>query len=154
MQIAMEIMMPDKTDKTKIVQAYDFNIWDYFIWKKSNMVYITLFCIIFGAFLIQFSFSSIYGDYQWPSIGGLKVFCIVLEQIIEAKMDYLLLTCCLITIIGNVMGTITFGSPDFLSFLSGNYMDLGITLFERIYLPDLADGVIEGVTDTLPKVMD
>lgn len=118
------------------------------------MIYITLFIIIFGAFLIQFSFSSIYGDYQWPSIGGLKVFCIVLEQIIEAKMDFLLLTVCLTTVIGNVMGTITFGSPDFLSFLSGNYMDLGITLFERIYLPDLADGVIEGVTETLPKIID
>jgi len=52
------------------------------------------------------------------------------------------------------MGTITFGSPDFLSFLSGNYMDLGITLFERIYLPDIADGVIEAVTETLPKIID
>ena len=52
MQIAMNIMMPDKTDKKKICQAYDFNIWDYFIWKKSNMVYITLFCIIFGGVLI------------------------------------------------------------------------------------------------------
>jgi len=146
----MNIMMPDKTDKTKICQAYDGNIWDYFIWKKSNMIYITLFCIIFSVFLIQFSFSSIYGDYQWPSIGGLKVFCIILDEIIASKMDYLLLCACLSTIIGNVMGTITFGSPDFLAFLSGGYMDLGITLFERIYLPDFADGVIEAVTETLP----
>ena len=69
-------------------------------------------------------------------------------------MDYLLLSVSLGTIIGNVMGTITFGSPDFLAFLSGNYMDLGITLFERVYLPDIADGVIEVVTETLPKIMD
>ena len=67
-------------------------------------------------------------------------------------MDYLLLTACLTTIIGNIMGTITFGSPDFLSFLNGNYMDLGITLAERIYFPDITDAIIEGVGETLPKI--
>lgn len=45
MQVGMAILIPDKTDESKPTEAFDGNTWDYFIWKRSNMVYTSTFLI-------------------------------------------------------------------------------------------------------------
>jgi len=44
---ALLVLIPDKTDSGKVPEAYDGNIWEYFIWKRSNIMYTAVFLMFF-----------------------------------------------------------------------------------------------------------
>lgn len=73
MQCAMDILIPDKSSLIKVPTAYDGNIWEYYTWKRSNMVFVSIFLTFLMLVVIQFSFSDIFSAEIWFSIGGLKV---------------------------------------------------------------------------------
>ena len=47
MLVGMKILIPDVSSKTRVAEAYDGNVWTYFKWKRSNLV----FCSIWFIFL-------------------------------------------------------------------------------------------------------
>ena len=45
MRASMIILIPDKTDLSKVPESYDGNTWEYFAWKRSNMIFVSTFLI-------------------------------------------------------------------------------------------------------------
>ena len=74
MLAAMKIIIPDQTSWQKgVPAAYDGNIWEFYTWKRSNMVFVSIFVVFLCLVVIQFSFSELFGLRIWFSIAGLKI---------------------------------------------------------------------------------
>jgi hypothetical protein len=43
MRAGMIILIPDHADPMKVPEAHDGNTWEYFAWKRSNMIYASTF---------------------------------------------------------------------------------------------------------------
>jgi len=61
MQQGMKILIPDKTDVSKPSEAHDGNTWEFFTWKRSNMIFVSTFLLFLMVSIIQFSFSDLFG---------------------------------------------------------------------------------------------
>jgi hypothetical protein len=69
-----------------VPEAYDGNIWEYFIWKRSNILFTSVFLMFFELAVIQFSFSAIYGDNSWLMMGIFKVIEIIVETMLDGAV--------------------------------------------------------------------
>ena len=65
MAIALSILVPDQQDKSSVPESYDGNVWEYYAWKRSNMIFVSLWLIFLSLSIIQFSFSDLFGNYIW-----------------------------------------------------------------------------------------
>jgi len=45
--VSLLILVPDKNEAGRVPEAYDGNIWEYFIWKRSNIIFTAVFLIFF-----------------------------------------------------------------------------------------------------------
>ena len=50
--VSLLILVPDKTDAGKVPEAYDGNIWEFFIWKRSNILFTSVFLMFFELAII------------------------------------------------------------------------------------------------------
>ena len=85
--VGLIVLIPDNSDKRKVHESYDGNIWRYYTWKRSNMIFMSIWIIFISLVIINFSFSDIFGEYIWYMIIALKGFGILLEFIIEKTLD-------------------------------------------------------------------
>ena len=117
MVVGLGILIPDTSDKRKVSESYDGNIWNYYQWKRSNMVFCSITIIFFCLFIIQFSFSDVFGDWIWTFIGILKGSGIIFDWALEKAMDESLLVSPLSITQSVMLGLVTFGADDFLDFI-------------------------------------
>ena len=113
------------------------------MWKRSNMVFVSVFTVFLMLCIIQFSFSDIFGMEIWFSIAGLKVMQIIVEEILNGMMDEALLVAPINTCIGVIVGLVTFGADDFLDFLNAFFIEHLILVFERLYQAMFLDVLME-----------
>jgi hypothetical protein len=146
------ILVPDKNEAGKVSEAYDGNIWEYFIWKRSNIMFTAVFLMFFELAVIQFSFSAIYGDNAWVMMGVFKVVEIVVEGELEKSVSEALMLSPLQVSFAVVLGLTGFGAANFLDFLQGYFIDVGITMFERPYFDSVFEVVQGGYEDYFPKI--
>jgi len=154
MRAGMVILIPDKTDERKVPEAYDGNTWDYFTWKRSNMVYVSTFLLFLCLSIIQFSFSDLFGEQIWVSIGCLKALAIVVEELLGGAMDEDLLAGPLAMVLSVILGLVTFGADDFLDFLNAFFIELGIMIFERTYFGPVVGSLQEWAAEAVPKAKE
>lgn len=152
MRAGMVILIPDKTDYRKVIEAYDGNTWEYFTWKRINMVYVSTFLLFFCLAIIQFSFSELFGEQIWVSIAVLKLMAIVVDELLAGAMDEDLLTAPLSMVVIVVLGLVTFGADDFLDFLTAFFIELGIMIFERTYFGQVVTAAQQYADDKLPEL--
>lgn len=145
------ILIPDNSDKRKIHESYDGNIWQYYTWKRSNMIFNSLWVIFLTIVTINFSFSDIFGAYIWYAIIILKLLGILLDWILEKAMDQALLLGPLSISYGVVVGLVTFGADDFLDFIDAYFIEFAMMLFERTYLGNLSSEFFEYVENAIPQ---
>lgn len=150
--ISLFILVPDKTEPGRVPEAYDGNIWEYFIWKRSNMVFTAVFLMFFELAVIQFSFSNIYGNNAWVMMGVFKVIEIIVETMLDNNVEEALLLSPLQVSFAVVLGLTGFGAANFLDFLQGYFIDVGITMFERPYLDNVIEVVQAALEDSIPKI--
>ena len=50
-----------------------------------------------------------------------------------------------------VGGLVTFGSPDFIAFLNGYFIELGIGMFEKNYLNAVVDVIKDYIIEDIPE---
>jgi len=43
--VGLKILIPDTTNQRRIAESYDGNIWEYYQWKRSNMVFMSIWII-------------------------------------------------------------------------------------------------------------
>ena len=79
MFVGLSILIPDTSDKRRIAESYDGNIWEYYQWKRSNMIFFSIWMIFIMLIIIQFSFSDTFGDFIWYAIVALKLVGVVID---------------------------------------------------------------------------
>ena len=50
--VGLTILIPDKTNINKVPEAFDGNIWEFYTWKRSNMVFVSVFLLFFELAII------------------------------------------------------------------------------------------------------
>lgn len=150
MRAGMIILIPNHADPMAVPEAHDGNTWEYFAWKRSNMIYASTFTSFLLLGIIQFSFSDLFGERIWFSIAGLKVLGIGVDYCLEATMDEVMLAAPLSMCVIVILGLVTFGADDFLDFLNAFFIELGIMMFERTYLGEVVGMVLDYLGENLP----
>lgn len=115
--VSLLILVPDKNEAGRVPEAYDGNIWEYFIWKRSNILFTSVFLMFFELAVIQFSFSAIYGDNAWVMMGVFKVIEIIVETMLDGMVPEALMLSPLQVSFAVVLGLTGFGAANFLDFL-------------------------------------
>ncbi len=85
-------------------------------------------------------------------IGVMKIVQQVIEYVIEYFLQEKLLVSPLSVSIGVVQSLITFGADDFLDFLNGFFIEIGIMMFERPYLSAIVDNLTTYLELKVPLV--
>lgn len=148
--MGLSILIPDTSDKRKVQESYNGNIWNFYEWKRSNMIFCSLWVILFSVIVIQFSFSEIFGDYIWTMVISIKAIGIGIDWLLEKALEDSLLVMPLSITLGTVLGLVTFGSDDFLAFIDSYFIEFGIMLFERCYLGSITDIFFDYIENKLP----
>jgi hypothetical protein len=154
MRAGMVILVPDKTDPKTVPEAHDGNTWEYFAWKRSNMIFVSTFLVFLLLAIIQFSFSDMFGDNIWTAIAALKALAIVVDMVLEANMDAALLVAPLSMAVIVILGLVSFGADDFLDFLNAFFIELGIMVFERTYLGEAVELGQEYLAEQVPAAWE
>lgn len=140
--------------KNYVPEAYDGNVWEFFTWKRSNVVFVSIFWIFYCLMLIQLSFSAIFGVNIWSMIFAIKVMNIILNFIMEMMLEEALLSSSMEILGGLTEGLVTFGADNFVDFLSAYFIELGIQMFERTYVGDFVDMLVKYIEAKMTKLMD
>lgn len=117
------------------------------------MVYVSVFLLFISLAVIQFSFSDLFGEYIWVSIGCLKFMAIVIEELILGAMDEDLLASPLAMVLNVCFGLVTMGADDFLDFLNGFFIELGIMIFERTYFGEIVGFFVDMAGEIGPWIV-
>jgi len=149
--VGLQILIPDVTSKSRVAEAYDGNVWKYYKWKRSNLVFCSIWVVFICLSLIQFSFSDFFGAQIYMSIVLMKVFDQFLEVYLETMLEEKLIFNPLMCFYGLICGLVTFGSDDFLAFINSYFVEFGIMIYERCYNNDVVDFVKDYIEQDIPN---
>lgn len=137
------LRMSDLEKKQHDPTSYDNNVWSITSWKRFNYGAMNLFTVLLMTIFIYITFTNIFGENMWFFIVGFKALGEIMESTCELLFeDGMMLSSVVLTF--NVMEPLcTFGAPDFLEFIKGFVLGLGIQLGERGYNDPMV-GVIGG----------
>lgn len=85
-------------------------------------------------------------------MGVFKVIEIIVETYIDKAVEEALLLSPLQVSFAVVLGLTGFGAANFLDFLQGYFIDVGITMFERPYLDNVIEVIQGALEDSIPKI--
>jgi len=115
-------------------EAFDGNIWMSDIWARSSMIMCSIIHVSMIMVIVQFSFSSTFGDNIFAFIGVMKIIGMATAEITESVFDDKLLICPMLMIHELMENLVTFGASDFLDFLVSYYVELGLYCFINLVL--------------------
>jgi len=124
-------------------------IWAPVEWKKMNFMFVACVMVIGNIMMQYFSFWGDFGTYIWFNTIVLMVVGIYTEGAIGYQVQEELTAAPLSASNALFQGVITYGSPNFLAFLLGNYVGVGIMMVERVYLDSIMDITYEAMESGL-----
>lgn len=142
MWLGLKILIPEKASSATdfvVPESYDANVWEFFTWKRSNVLFISIFWIFYNLVVVQFSFSDTFSVNIWYMIGLIKVLGVIFGFILEILLEEALLSSPMEILGGLTQGLVTFGADDFVDFLNAYFIELGIMMFERTYVGDFVN---------------
>ena len=122
-----------ETAKMRTYMAEKEEIWQVVLWKKANFIFFTFVTTVICALGVELSYWGNYGTYIYVCI----LMFIVVGESLNVLIDYFLqdTICCAPVEAGYTFMTqlVTFGAPDFLTFLLSNLFGIAIELFQRVF---------------------
>ena len=130
------LMIPK--EKTFHKLSYDYNIWDFFTWKRLNFMFYTI--LLIGIFIYSIILSyvgQIWSANIWTFIFAFKIFGIIFENVIGSKLKDEYLTGVINISFTIIQTLLTFGAPNLIIFFVSNIIDSGSQLIERTYVENI-----------------
>jgi hypothetical protein len=90
---------------------------------------------------------------MWPSIVGMKMIAIIFKKFLKHTMLEQMLVSPFGMIMSLCESLVTFGSDNFLDFISAYFIEFGIMIFERCYLGNIEEAFFVVVEKKLPKLL-
>ena len=141
------MFLPDRTSQRELDMqkrrdpaAEKEDIWAPNRWKRSNLVFSSFAMGLLSCVVCEFSYWQYFGTYIWFVIIGLRPMGQFLGAIVDGQLQEALLSAPVMTAFDVTAGVITLSCDDFVDFLGGYFIELGMGLVEQIYFdPGLAD---------------
>jgi hypothetical protein len=108
--------------------------WRPTLWKRANMLLVSLFYIFFLTCITEFAFWPGFGIYVWPILVLLYFVSIIVDLILDRILREALLMCPFQSAFSTVVGMVTLGSIDFAQFIISYGVDYAIMVMDRIYI--------------------
>ncbi|KAH8094066.1 hypothetical protein JL720_4055 [Aureococcus anophagefferens] len=116
------------------------DIWKPNMWKRSNLIFSSFMIGLLCCVVCEFSYWQYFGTYIWFVIIGLRPIGQFLGAIVDNQLQEALLSAPVMTAFDVTCGVVTLSCDDFVDFLGGYFIELGMGLVEQIYFdPGLAD---------------
>lgn len=111
-------------------------LWQPINWKISNFFMTGFFTAIYCTAVIEFSYGNIFGNFFWASFFLIYACCEFVGAAVTHQLQDALLIMPVMCLIDFTKNIITFGAPDFLSFILTNYIGTTMQVFEKVYMED------------------
>merc|ERR1711939_1191242 len=120
------------------------DIWNPNEWKRSNLVFTSFTMGLFCCVVAEFSYWQYFGTYIWFVIIGLRPLGQFLCAIVEEQLQEALLVMPVMTAFDMTCGVITLSCDDFVDFMGGYFIELGMGLCEQVYFDPALVDIIDG----------
>jgi len=87
-------------------------------------------------------------------IGYMQIAAIIIEYIVEVVLKEKMLVAPFSVSLGVIQNLMTFGAPNFLLFLDGFFVSVGIQMFQRPYLTPIQDFLFTYIEEKVPRVLE
>jgi len=108
-------------------------IWQVVLWKKANFLWVTFVFTIICVLVVELSYWGDFGTYIYVII----LFLLVIGEVLALGVEYFLQDAILVAPVlagfNFASQLVTFGAPDFLTFLLSYFFGVALALFQRIY---------------------
>jgi hypothetical protein len=116
--------------------------------RRSHLMFAGIMEMSFLLLVVEFSYSSTFGDQIWLCLVCLKVIQMMFEQILCNYIKDVLLLCPLMVGLEMTQFIVTMGADGFIDFLMSYCVELVLVLAERVYL----DPAIKAVSSVFPYI--
>ncbi|CAM9251995.1 unnamed protein product, partial [Phaeothamnion confervicola] len=115
-------------------RAEKTHVWQSLQWRRSNMVLTSYLMGFFCLFIVEFSLWGSFSDYYWYVFVAYQVIGMLAASAVDKAMREALLAAPITAALSLVMGVTTLGASNFLDFLWGFCVGLGLTMLFRVYI--------------------
>jgi hypothetical protein len=147
-----QMFLPDRTSQRELDMqrkrdpaAEKEDIWNPNQWKRSNLVFTSFAMGLLCCVVAEFSYWQYFGTYIWFVIIGLRPLGQFLCAIVEEQLQEALLVMPIMTAFDMTCGVITLSCDDFVDFLGGYFIELGMGLCEQVYFDPALVEMIDGI---------
>jgi hypothetical protein len=116
--------------------------------RRSHLMFAAIMEMGFLLLVVEFSYSSIFGEQIWLCLCCLKVIQMLFEQMLCNYIKDVLLLCPLMVGLEMTQFVVTMGADGFIDFLMSYCVELVLVLAERVYM----DPAIKSVTSVFPYI--
>ena len=148
---ACQMFLPNRTTQRELdIQrrrdpaAEKEDIWQPNVWKRSNLMFTSFTMGLFCCVVAEFSYWQYFGTYIWFVIIGLRPLGQFLCAIVEEQLQEALLVMPVMTAFDMTCGVITLSCDDFVDFMGGYFIELGMGLCEQVYFDPALVDIIDG----------
>lgn len=130
------------------------DLWNPIRWKKFNLVLTSFMCGTICTMLVEHSYWSNFGNFQWTEITMITILSILAGYWVEYQLQDKLAAAPVNTAISFFGGIVTFGSSNFLNFLLCYYQGYTTSMLMRIYLDQILDFIIGNIMAVVDRFVD
>jgi len=116
--------------------------------RRSHLMFAAIMEMAFLLLVVEFSYSSIFGDNIWTCLLCLKIIQMFFEQLLCSYIKDVLLLCPLMVGLEMTEFVVTMGADGFIDFLMSYCVELILVLAERVYL----DPALKAVGGIFPYI--
>jgi hypothetical protein len=116
--------------------------------RRSHLMFAAIMEMGFLLLVVEFSYSSIFGDHIWTCLICLKIIQMFFEQLLCSYIKDVLLLCPLMVGLEMTEFVVTMGADGFIDFLMSYCVELILVLAERVYL----DPALKAVGGIFPYI--
>ena len=144
------IFLPDRQskrekemEKKREKAAEKEEIWRPNMWKRSNFLFTSFMVCMYLLIVIEFSYWGEFGTYIWWIIMAFNVTDQLVGMIVDEQVKEALLSAPIMTTSGMVSGIVTLSADDFLDFLFGYFVELGMAILFIMNIDPALSAVLE-----------
>merc|ERR1712159_257196 len=116
--------------------------------RRSHLMFAAMMEMAFLLLVVEFSYSSIFGDYIWTCLICLKIIQMFFEQLLCSYIKDVLLLCPLMVGLEMTEFVVTMGADGFIDFLMSYCVELILVLVERVYM----DPALKAIGSVFPFI--
>jgi hypothetical protein len=128
-------------------------LWTPYTWRKANFIFTAIAMAMLMTFEVELGYSAPYAANYYLCLVLIRVFSFIIEKIVEYQLQDALLCMPIFAGMSFTEGLIGFGSPDYMAFLLGFFMDNIFCIVERLYQEEITGMIYSSIESLMELIM-